>query len=115
MKKFLFIFGSICGLLMAHASAQAQTFEATGVVQDVNLAQSKISVDDRTYLLPNSVTESLLVDAGPVIYQLQMGTVIAFSGTESGSIGKIESVAILLQPSPEDVQALLRERANEQN
>ncbi|MDH1730985.1 PilY2 family type 4a fimbrial biogenesis protein [Pseudomonas chengduensis] len=115
MRKFLFISVSICGLLMVHASAQAQTFEAAGVVQDVNLAQSKIRVDDRTYQLPNSVTESLLVDAGPVIYQLQTGTVIAFSGTESGSIAKIESVAILLQPSPAEVQELLRERANEQN
>lgn len=115
MKKFLFMFVSVCGLWMAHASAQAQTFEAAGAVQDINLAQSKIRVDDRTYLLPNSVTESLLVNAGPVIYQLQMGTVIAFSGTASGSIAKIESVAILLQPSPEEVQELLRERANEQN
>lgn len=114
MKKLLFIL-ALTGGLFNQASALAQTFEASGVVLDVNLAQSEIRVNDRTYVLPSSVTESLLVNAGPVIYQLQPGTVIAFSGTESGSVAKIDSVAVLLQPSPAEVQKLLREQADEQN
>ncbi len=114
MKKLLFIFAMAFGFF-TQASALAQTFEASGVVRDVNLAESKIRVNGRTYTLPNSVTESLLVNAGPAIYQLQLGTIIAFSGTESGNIAKIDSLAILLQPSPEEVQELLREQADEQN
>jgi type IV pilus assembly protein PilY2 len=114
MGKLLFIL-ALTGGLFTQTAALAQTFEASGAVRDINLAQSKISVNDRTYLLPNSVTESLLINAGPVIYQLQLGTVIAFSGTESGGAAKIDSVAILRQPSPEEVEELLREQANEQN
>ncbi|MBP3062391.1 type IV pilus assembly protein PilY2 [Ectopseudomonas chengduensis] len=106
------LISSVLFLLVAF-TANAETFEISGAVQRIELEKSLITIDGKRYQLPNRVPESLVPTGGPVIYQLRPGSVIAASGSHATPFPKLDSVAILRQPSPEEQIQMQSEMDNE--
>lgn len=105
--------GAIIIALAVASSAVAAPYETIGMVQSVDLGGSIIRVNAKLYRLPNRVTESLHPGGGPVIHQLQPGTTVSFSGDAADSPPLIESMAILRQPTAEDLETLQRAMTDE--
>lgn len=82
-------------------AVSAETFEANGVVTDINLARALITVDEETYQLPNRVSDANSNSSVPVIYQLQFGSVVRVTGDDAAQ--RIDSLAILHQPTAEEL------------
>lgn len=95
-------------------TAHAATFESVGMVQAVDLGKSTIRVNGQLYQLPNRVTESLHPNGGPVIHQLQLGTTVSFSGDAANTRATIDSMAILRQPTAEDLEQLQQKNVYEE-
>ncbi len=98
--------GTLIIALAVASTTIAAPFETLGMVQSVDLGGSIIRVNGDLYRLPNGVTESLHSSGGPVIHQLRPGTTVSFSGSDAGSPPLIESMAILRQPTAEDLETL---------
>lgn len=107
------IIGTSAIAVVIASSLIAAPFEEIGMVQSIDLGGSTIRVNGQTYRLANRVTESLQPSGGPVIHQLQPGTTVSFSGDDAGSPPAIESMAILRQPTAEDLETLQRAMTNE--
>lgn len=105
--------GAFMIVLAIASSAVAAPYETVGMVQSVDLGGSIIRVNGVLYRLPNRVTESLHPGGGSVIHQLQPGTTVSFSGNNAGSPPLIESMAILRQPTAEDLETLQRAMTDE--
>lgn len=71
-------------------AGQAQTFEGSGLIQDVDLEKDTIQVDDQRYQLPRST----LLDGSPALQQLQEGQTANFSGTDASPHPVIESIYV---------------------
>lgn len=82
-------------------AVSAETFEANGVVTDISLARALITVDEDTYQLPNKVSDANSNSLVPVIYQLQVGSVVRVTGDDATQ--RIDSLAILHQPTAEEL------------
>lgn len=89
-------------LCLLPISALAEGFEANGVVTNINLAKGLVSIDEDTYQLPNRVTDANSNSSAPVIYQLQTGSVVRVTG--DGATQRIDSLAILHQPTAEELE-----------
>jgi len=99
--------------LLAVSTVHAETFEISGAVQKIELEKSVIMVDGKHYQLPNRVREGQSPGAGPAIFQLRPGSVIAASGSHNTPFPLLESVVILKQPTLEEETQIQSEIDNE--
>lgn len=86
VHKHLFI---LAGLL-ASPVLLAATFEEVGHIQEVSVEKNTVIVNDKKYLLANSVLSGNL----PVIFSLKPGALINFSGDTGSPNNIIKSVYI---------------------
>ncbi|EQM78352.1 PilY2 family type 4a fimbrial biogenesis protein [Pseudomonas stutzeri] len=75
-------------LILLSGLANAATFEAVGIIEEVRLGQSLVVVENITYNLPNNT----VLNGTPAILQLKPGYLIGFSGAEGSPHPIIESV-----------------------
>lgn len=94
---------SLAGLLFAVEVASAASFEATGIIQRVDVEHNLIEVDDQLYGLSNQVVESGNPGAGPALFQLRAGMSLTFSG-ETGIRPSITSIYVQAPRQHDDLQ-----------
>lgn len=75
-------------LIFLSSVANAATFEAVGIIEDVRLGQNLVVVEETTYALPNKT----VINGTSAILQLKPGYLIGFSGTEASPHPIIESL-----------------------
>lgn len=85
-------------LFLLSSLAQAATFEAVGVIEDVRLGKNVVIVEQSIYTLPNQT----VINGAPAILQLKPGYLIGFSGSEASPHPIIESVYLY----PESVRSV---------
>lgn len=71
-------------------AGQAQTFEGSGLIQNIDLDRNIIQVGDERYQLPNSTQ----LDGSPALPQLREGQTANFSGTDASPLPVIESIYV---------------------
>ena len=95
MRKILALLALSISPLVA--TAEVNTFEEAGMIEDVNAGKNLITVNETLYYLPASVQ---LYDGGAAILKVRPGYVISFSGDLATPFNKIRDLYI----HPESIQ-----------
>lgn len=105
IKSLIYI--SIIGLISF--GAHAESFQGDGTIQQVQREKYIVEINNKLYSLPQTVSdrinpstnteiESLPTSGQAVIFQLQKGSMVKFSGIKNSPYDVIDTLQILTNP-----------------
>lgn len=89
MRKILALLALSISPLVA--TAEVNTFEEAGMIEDVNAGKNLITVNETLYYLPASVQ---LYDGGAAILKVRPGYVVSFNGVLASPYNRISELYI---------------------